>query len=289
MKNTFSEDYASQLFEIHKWGHPLLPFIFHTDIVNSDMGRGGNWHDSLEILQAVEGRGKVVCNRNTFEFTKGDIVIINSGDIHRISSDSEIKFHCLIVGFDFCMDNGIDIKKIKFAAKIKNEKACRLVNDAVTNCMSIGMNNIRASLPGKPGIGDGIEIAELRSSFLALLIYLCKNHSEQFENRASGFNTVTAGMEYINRNFYLPLTLEDIASKVGVSKYHFIREFKRYTGSTVFTYINTLRCEYAKRLFVNEKLSVGEVADRCGFENFSYFTRTFKRYTGDLPSHFLAK
>ena len=52
---------------------------------------------------------------------------------------------------------------------------------------------------------------------------------------------------------------------------------------TVIEYVNILRCKEAKRL-ISEGQSVSEAAIASGFNNLSYFTRTYKKYVGELPS-----
>jgi AraC-like DNA-binding protein len=79
------------------------------------------------------------------------------------------------------------------------------------------------------------------------------------------------------------LSLDEVAEFVGLSKYYFAREFRRVTGYTFVTYVNLMRCERAKVLLAQNKLNIGEVGRACGFSNQSYFTRTFRAYTGRLP------
>ena len=61
------------------------------------------------------------------------------------------------------------------------------------------------------------------------------------------------------------------------------RDFKKYTGNTVFEYINISRCKTAATLIASG-MSVSAAANECGFENLSYFSRTYKKYMGKLPS-----
>ena len=49
-------------------------------------------------------------------------------------------------------------------------------------------------------------------------------------------------------------------------------------------YVNFARCSQARRLLITGRYNVTEAAQRSGFENLSYFTRTYKRYMGALPS-----
>ena len=80
---------------------------------------------------------------------------------------------------------------------------------------------------------------------------------------------------YINENYTNALSLEHIAEVIGINKSYLSREFKKYAGHTVHTYINMLRCKKAEQC-ISEGMTVTEAAMECGFENISYFSRTYK-------------
>jgi len=70
---------------------------------------------------------------------------------------------------------------------------------------------------------------------------------------------------------------------VGISKFYLCREFKAYTGSSILQTVNLLRCTQAK-LLIEGGATVSQAALSCGFDNLSYFSRTFKKLMGALPS-----
>ena len=90
-------------------------------------------------------------------------------------------------------------------------------------------------------------------------------------------------LEYIAEHYTEPLTLEDVADVCGITKYHLAREFKRFTGLTVITYVNILRCKRAEVCLAEGK-TVTEAAVESGFDSISYFSRTYKKLMGVTPS-----
>ena len=72
-------------------------------------------------------------------------------------------------------------------------------------------------------------------------------------------------------------------TKVICDKYQLTRAFKRATGQTVITFINHVRCQHAANYIANGE-SVSRAALLCGFENFSYFSKTFQKFMEKLPS-----
>ncbi len=265
--------YKSDLFEMHQWKHPLLPFILHQSSKASNCP-SGNWHDSLEMIFVTHGEGNILCDCRKHKLLSGDIVIINSGEVHRITTDSEMIYNCFIIGEAFCLENGVDIENLRFMTRIRDEKLWSFLDMIIEEWES----------------DSPYSITSIRSAALSLLLHLCKNFVFEESTKKDRYqsDSIISSLEFINNNFRYNLYLDDVAKRAGMSKYHFVREFKRYTGHTVVRYINILRCEYAKRLLCSSDLSVGDIAISCGYENQSYFSKTFKTYTGVLPREFRA-
>ena len=70
-----------------------------------------------------------------------------------------------------------------------------------------------------------------------------------------------------------------------MSEAYFRREFRRWFGMSPIACIKKTRIDNARLMMAAGYYSVGDIAASCGFENRSYFTRTFKQYYGILPSH----
>ena len=70
---------------------------------------------------------------------------------------------------------------------------------------------------------------------------------------------------------------------IPLSKYHFIRVFKRIMGTTPYNYLTNYRINNAKILLKTTDLSVYEIAERCGFSDTSNFIVQFKKHTGQKP------
>ena len=82
------------------------------------------------------------------------------------------------------------------------------------------------------------------------------------------------------------LSLERIASRIGISEAHFCRIFKEYTGFRPFEYMNLLKLQRAKELLKNTEMSISEIAKSVGYESHSYFSMLFKRYMGITPTEY---
>ena len=83
-----------------------------------------------------------------------------------------------------------------------------------------------------------------------------------------------------------PLALADLAKVAGLSRFHFSRAFRNATGEPPLAYLTRQRVEAAKRLLRETDLPMTEVARRSGHTSPSQFATSFRRRTGQTPSHF---
>ena len=91
---------------------------------------------------------------------------------------------------------------------------------------------------------------------------------------------------YISQNCTKPLTLEDAAAQMGVSKSYFANLFKRYTNTTFVAFLTEERIKRAQRMFRKPNVHIIDIAFYSGFTSLSAFNRAFKKITGMSPSKF---
>ena len=92
-------------------------------------------------------------------------------------------------------------------------------------------------------------------------------------------------LRYINLHFADPISLDTLAGQFYLSKYHLLREFKDYTGTTIHQYLIQKRIVYAQLLLQQGAMPM-QAANACGFSDYPCFFRTFKRLTGLSPKQY---
>lgn len=251
-----------------------LPFILNADLERTYYKRSAesNWHENLEIQFCTKGSGTVLLDGEKYDFQKDDIIVVNSNIIHYTGTDTKLTYSCIIVSNDFCQQMGIDPRKLTFSPRVKNQN----IVDQFCALKKIYMN------PDIP-----FRTAKLNEIVLKILIELADNHITKTKSNSNikNFETVKSVITYIRKNYNKKITLDEISKVVLCDKYALCREFKRLTGQTIIENLNNYRCINAMG-FLNEGYTVAKTAELCGFDNLSFFTKTFKKYIGKLPSEY---
>ena len=92
-------------------------------------------------------------------------------------------------------------------------------------------------------------------------------------------------IRWTNENFARKITIDEVASMTGYSKYHFCSRFKSLTGMTYLNYLNSVRVRRAC-LLLQQGESVQAVCRATGFENVSYFIQMFKKIRHVTPHQY---
>lgn len=91
-------------------------------------------------------------------------------------------------------------------------------------------------------------------------------------------------LDFLQQHFSDPLTLSELSKRAGFSESYFCHSFKECTGCTPFTYLNRLRIVKSCELLTQTGKKITDIASLCGFNNISYFNRTFYKMMGAAPS-----
>ena len=237
-----------------------------------------NWHENIEILYCTSGVGYVKKNGESFLFKAGDIIVVNSEEVHSVHRDPFGLYHCIIIDRHFCAECGIPSTSLIFQSRIRDQKLAEVylhIHDAYDRYIQTGAPH---------------EILAIRALTLDFLCRLCKDYliCEKSDNAQKRNDAIKTAVTYIREHLSEPITMESLTQLTGVSESTLSRRFKHAFGRSVVDTIHLLRCTEAKRL-LEKGSSVAETARACGFLSTSHFTHTFKRQYGEPPTRYLQK
>jgi AraC-like DNA-binding protein len=135
----------------------------------------------------------------------------------------------------------------------------------------------------KNQITDGFRASSIVYQFVMELYRFGKGYEKVVEEWPE---KVTQAAQMLNEEYRTLQSLEIIADRVQLSKYHFSRMFKKHTGFAPMEYITKVRIEKAITLLRTTNYSIEEIAEQVGYASSSYFIKVFRSWVGFSPGEF---
>ncbi|MCD8511548.1 MAG: AraC family transcriptional regulator [Bacillus sp. (in: Bacteria)] len=114
----------------------------------------------------------------------------------------------------------------------------------------------------------------------------CQRYFKQFKQKENLPEYIIKASNYIKTHFAEPLSIEDIAASVNLSKYYFIKRFGETMNMTPGQFITKNRLEQAIHLLRNTELPIKEIAVKVGYGDDNYFNKAFRKVVGTSPGEF---
>ena len=113
-----------------------------------------------------------------------------------------------------------------------------------------------------------------------------QNTLPQVTGMPGSYRKVHELLNYLNVHYREPISSRTIEEAFACNFDHLNRVFKKNVGKTIFVYLNELRIYHARELIATASMKMAAVAYRVGFEDESYFSKVFKKYTGVSPAYY---
>ena len=242
-----------------------------------------HFHSYPEIYYLLSGERLYFIKDRTYYVAKGNLVLINSYQIHKTLDTGNSMFKRILVHFnnDFITTKNSLCRQLVDKLFIPENHVIRLspVEQAyVETLFSEMQKEVRDA-------SKWLEIS-LLSLLLQLLVYIertVSNSSSNFSHPSPMHKKVSEIVHYINVNYTQDLSLEYMSKYFYISPSHLSRMFKKATGFTFIEYLNSIRIKEALRLLKETDYKVITVAEMSGFKSISHFGRVFKEVTGKSP------
>ena len=240
-------------------------------------------HTAYELLYVIDGAGKYVTEGREYPILPGTLFFQRSFEFHSVIPEADCAYERYMINFDY----NIPKWDANFKAMLKS-------NDPG----AVGVYYSEKSLGGSIGsafsmldtihdrlLPSGADVSKIQLMFETVItqVLLLLASGEEAESSVPVNKTVFEIIEYVNENLTSDISLDSIADKFYVSKYHLCRTFMKFAGVSLFSYINAKRIALAQSL-----IGAGEhptdVSYKVGFSDYSTFYRAYKKQTGHSPS-----
>ncbi len=244
-----------------------------------------HWHTHYEIIRIISGCFHLTLNNETKIYGAGDVIFISSGILHG-GTPSDCIYECIVFDLSFFLKENHVCNK--FIQQIINQTIIinTHLSHSTTSIYPI-VSNLCYTLSSKK---TGYEF--LTQGYLYMLIGAVLEHHLYEENNedittTERLNSIKKVLTYISDNYNNNISLDTLARIAGMNSKYFCRYFKGMTERTPIDYLNYYRVECACEMLSTKDILIKEVAISCGFNDESYFIKTFQKYKGITPKQFM--
>ncbi|WP_338595280.1 helix-turn-helix domain-containing protein [Clostridium baratii] len=260
--------------------------FYHVTPSHSRYNMPYHWHTECEIIRILEGEFILFIDEDKIVARKNDLLFIHGGIFHGGLPNNCI-YECIVFDMKLLLkDNHACTKQIYDIINHNKVIAPKLpsnIKDLNTCCTSL-FESMRLKNIGYEFITQG-SLYYLIGAILENKLYMKNdNHTKKTKERFLQFKNV---ITLIENEYQNPLTLEDLSRASGMSPKYFCRFFNEMSNKTPIEYLNYYRIEIACEKLLATELSITEIALNCGFNDVSYFIKTFKKYKGLTPKKYL--
>lgn len=245
-----------------------------------------HWHEELEFIHVMTGAFEVTINGFATMAKEGDILLVNSGFLHG-GIPHDCVYECLVFPVSLLFSQTHSSRFLKQLDSqdltLQEYYPAHEPSDA-----SFLLQNL-FSLVRNTENGRELQILGILYQFMGILF---SQNRYQLSDKADlsthkNIYLLKNVLNYIESHYAEKITLKELAKTAGMSPKYFCHFFFEMTGRTPIDYVNYYRIERACYQLVNSEHSITDTAMLCGFNDVSYFIRTFKKYKGKSPKQYL--
>lgn len=247
-----------------------------------------HWHTDTEIIMPVDNTYTVIIDKEKYNLNPGDIIMIPSGEIHELFAPPTGRRYILQCDSTLLSGlKGIDSISSDFYPCVFIRSAA---DSAYHRQLTDILHQVADEYVNHPPLYEA-SITSLLTSFFVIAGRNCLNRDRQHntvvkKKQHQYIDTFLHVCQYINEHCTENLTIDELATLAGFSKYHFSRLFYNFSGVTFYEYLIKRRIIYAESLLADPNLSILEIAMKSGFNSLSTFNRNFRTIKKCTPTEY---
>jgi len=276
-----------------KYHETSFPVGCYLDDLNVDVVPW-HWHNELEAVVVAEGSCTFSVDSEKHTLQKGDGIFINADFLHAAAEEGS---GCLLHSITFqprLVGGSLDsIFWQKYLQPMLSDPSLRCIalsprEDWQREALEAIESAWQADVLETPGYEFEVR------HFLSRLIWLILSRRPPLQTIPSekalrDGARIKSMLQYIHDHYAEEIDTAQIAGSAMISTSECLRCFRSTIGTTPIKYVQQYRIQQAARLLGSTSMKIIDVGTLCGFQEMSYFARTFKRQMGCLPSEYRKK
>lgn len=272
---------SEQFYQSEKTGYLNEQFrLFHIkDQTKKEFAY--HYHDFHKVVIFISGKATYHIEGKAYNLRPWDILLVDRHAIHRPEIDASVPYERFILW----IQNDIPWQELLKCFQKANDRSYNLIR--LHPSLQEKLKEILLELESATKSDAFAKDLLAQSLFLQFMIYVNRIFLEKqyiFDRKSYSFDSQIADiLQYINHNLKEDLSVDNLASRYYISKYHLMRKFKEETGFTLHNYIVNKRLLMARTL-ISEGMPVTKAALESGFSEYSTFSRAYRKQFGATPS-----
>lgn len=253
-----------------------------------------HWHDEMEIITISSGRGIITVQSKQYEVTEGDLILIQPQIVHAIDqiNDTSMEYFNILFRFsllDNNLNDGCYDKYLKPLYERTKKVPVYIPHREPLNRLLQPYIDDLTKNRRECYISHELMVMSDLFAIIHHLQAFCEDTNKADRSLQTTYNKLKTVLIYVQKNYAAPITVDQAANICGFSASHFMKLFRELMGTSFTQYLKDYRLEIAAELLLHTTFKVTEIAESTGFENLSYFTRSFASKYGVTPSAYRKK
>ena len=243
-----------------------------------------HWHDELEIIYVKSGFLTVNISGENYIGKPGDAFVVSPGNLHFMGSQTgTVDYFTFLFPLKYIAFRTDDMLDDKLIEPLNSGHL--MISPEIKDTVKEQCEQLARVYAAEIDESESKITGQIRKKII-LLQFIHELWKKGFivENDTTGRNTVEKEMiSYIQQNYTGKILLREFGEQFHLSEKYISRYFKEHFHITLSQYVTYLRLEHAKQMLQETDISVTEVAMQSGYQNISYFIRSFKKTYGVSP------
>ena len=277
----------------------INPFVRIALIGNMSRSNVQDVHTKIKsadcrLFSMISGKGFIIIEDKRYPIVPGMVVLFSAGTEY-VWEIEEVKYYA--VNFDYTHNFSSITESIHpihsdvFSEKLIVERPefedVEILNKPIIIYDAPNIGNLISEITTEFSMSEDHKdmlLSAFLKAAITSVVRMSQRRPKMKESKAQ--KLVSDIISYINLNYECSVSNEDIAEKFHFNSAYLNRVFRENTGISMHEFVVGCRIASAKEMLRSQEITIGEVAEKCGFSSFYHFTKTFKKKTGITPSEY---
>ncbi len=245
-----------------------------------------HYHPEIELVYVNGGSGKRQIGSHISYYTNGDLILIGSNLPHCGFTDDETgnKYETVIQMRPDFLGDFTHLPETAHLKSLFERARCGIAFGAETKK---ALGERIGSMDTLPPFRRLLEMIAILSELEAATDFRILN-AEGFtlDLQVQDNERINKVFNFVKDNYQKNVSLEEVAGMANMAVPSFCRYFKKVTKKTFTRFVNEYRVVHASKLLAENNMGITDICFESGFNNFSYFNKTFKEFTGKNASQY---